>query len=65
MHLWAPLPGMAPHAVLDRLGVVVGLGFVISFSYWCTDFVIVQRTLAARTLDSARKVPVLAGIASC
>jgi SSS family solute:Na+ symporter len=60
-HLWAPLPTIAPHALLDRFGVIVGLGFVISFSYWCTDFVIVQRTLTARTLDSARKVPVLAG----
>lgn len=59
--LWASLPAINPHARLDRFGVIVGLGFVISFSYWCTDFVIVQRTLTARALESARKVPVLAG----
>jgi solute:Na+ symporter, SSS family len=60
-HLWRDLPAYAPHAVLDRFGIVFGLGFVISFSYWCTDFVIVQRTLTARTVESARKVPIIAG----
>lgn len=60
-HLWKPLPVLSPHAPMDRLGVVVGLGFVISFSYWCTDFVMIQRTLVARTIEDARKVPLLAG----
>lgn len=60
-HLWKPLPLLSPHAPLDCAGVLVGLGFVISFSYWCTDFVMVQRALAARTVEDARKVPVLAG----
>jgi SSS family solute:Na+ symporter len=60
-HLWQPLPLFAPHASLDRLGVAVGLGFVISFSYWCTDFVVVQRALTARGVEEARKVPILAG----
>jgi solute:Na+ symporter, SSS family len=60
-HLWQTLPGLSPHATLDRFGVAFGLGFVISFSYWCTDFVIIQRTLTARTIEGARQVPVLAG----
>lgn len=60
-HLWRPLPLVSPHAPLDRMGVLVGLGFVISFSYWCTDFVMIQRALAARTIEDARKVPLLAG----
>lgn len=60
-HLWRDLPALSPHAALDRFGVVFGLGFVISFSYWCTDFVIVQRALTARTVEAARKVPVIAG----
>jgi len=60
-HLWQPLPLFAPHASLDRLGVVAGLGFVVSFSYWCTDFVVVQRALTARGVEEARKVPILAG----
>lgn len=60
-HLWRPLPLISPHATLDRFGVVVGLGFVISFSYWCTDFVMIQRALTAQTIEAARTVPILAG----
>lgn len=60
-HLWQPLPLFAPYATLDRVGVVLGLGFMISFSYWCTDFVIIQRALTARSVEGARKVPILAG----
>jgi solute:Na+ symporter, SSS family len=60
-HLWRDLPACSSHAVLDRFGIIFGLGFVISFSYWCTDFVIVQRALTARTVESARKVPIIAG----
>jgi SSS family solute:Na+ symporter len=60
-HLWRDLPALSTHATLDRFGVILGLGFVISFSYWCTDFVIVQRALTARTVEAARKVPLIAG----
>ena len=60
-HLWKPVPLLSTHASLDQIGIVFGLGFVISFSYWCTDFVIIQRALTARTVDAARKVPILAG----
>jgi solute:Na+ symporter, SSS family len=60
-HLWEPLPVFSPSAPLDRIGIVAGLGFVISFSYWCTDFVMIQRALTARTVHDARRVPVLAG----
>jgi solute:Na+ symporter, SSS family len=60
-HLWSSIPTVSPHAPLDRVGVAVGLGFVLSFSYWCTDFVMIQRTLAARTVESGRMVPLLAG----
>jgi SSS family solute:Na+ symporter len=60
-HLWKPLSLISPHATLDRIGVTLGLGFVISFSYWCTDFVMIQRALTARTIDAARRVPLLAG----
>lgn len=60
-HLWEPLPFFSPHAPLDCVGILLGLGFVISFSYWCTDFVMIQRALTARTVEDARKVPLLAG----
>jgi SSS family solute:Na+ symporter len=59
--LWQQLPVFAPHATLDRVGVILGLGFMISFSYWCTDFVVIQRALTARSVEDARKVPILAG----
>ena len=60
-HLWKPLPWFSPHAPLDCFGVLLGLGFAINFSYWCTDFVMIQRTLAARSIEDARMVPLLAG----
>src|SRR5580704_5452100 len=60
-HAWA---GMA-HASTNKLGVdwfglVMGLGFVLSFGYWCTDFLIVQRAMAADSMASARRTPLIA-----
>jgi SSS family solute:Na+ symporter len=40
-------------------GIVFGLGFAISFGYWTTDFLVVQRVLAANNLRSARMAPVI------
>ncbi len=42
------------------IGLVLGLGFVLSFGYWTTDFLLVQRSFSARDLDSARKTPIFA-----
>src|SRR3990167_2035711 len=41
-------------------GIVLGLGFVLSFGYWTTDFLVVQRAFSAKDLRSARLTPVLA-----
>ena len=41
-------------------GIVFGLGFVISFGYWTTDFLVVQRVLAAHNLRAARMAPIIA-----
>ena len=41
--------------------MIAGLGFVLSFSYWCTDFVQIQRALTAKTIAAGRLVPLLAG----
>ncbi len=60
-HLWQGLPVVSRTAPLDGIGVVVGLGFVLSSGYWCTDFVLMQRAFTARTDSDARKVPLLAG----
>ena len=40
-------------------GIVFGLGFAISFGYWTTDFLVVQRVLAANNLRSARMAPII------
>jgi len=60
-HLWTGLPFAAPAAPLDAIGVIFGLGFVLSFAYWCTDFVQMQRAFTARTEAEARQVPLWAG----
>ena len=41
-------------------GIVLGLGFVLSFGYWTTDFLVVQRAFSAKDLRSARMSPILA-----
>jgi solute:Na+ symporter, SSS family len=60
-HLWTGLKPLSSNGSIDLFGVIFGLGVVLSFSYWCTDFVQVQRALTARSAESARLVPVLAG----
>ena len=55
------------HASTNPLGVewysmIFGLGFVLSFGYWCTDFLVIQRAMAADSQEAARKVPVIAAI---
>ena len=40
-------------------GIVFGLGFVISFAYWTTDFLVVQRVLAAKDLRAAKMAPII------
>jgi SSS family solute:Na+ symporter len=41
-------------------GIVLGLGFVLSFGYWTTDFLVVQRAFSAKDLRAARLTPILA-----
>jgi SSS family solute:Na+ symporter len=45
--------------VLSVIGIVFGLGFVLSFGYWTTNFVEVQRAMASDSISSARKTPVI------
>jgi SSS family solute:Na+ symporter len=47
---------------VESFGMVMGLGFVLSFGYWCTDFLVVQRALAAKTMTAARRTPLIAAI---
>jgi SSS family solute:Na+ symporter len=47
---------------IEWFGLAMGLGFVLSFGYWCTDFLVVQRAMAARDMGAARRTPILAAI---
>src|SRR6267154_2001869 len=47
---------------VEWFGMVMGLGFVLSFGYWCTDFLVVQRAMAADSMTAARRTPLLAAI---
>ncbi|NKY33735.1 sodium:solute symporter family protein [Nocardia speluncae] len=44
---------------LSILGIVFGLGFVLSFGYWTTNFVEVQRALATHSISAARRTPII------
>src|SRR6476646_2469465 len=54
-------PSQNPVGV-EWLGLVMGLGFVLSFGYWCTDFLVVQRAMAADSVTAARRTPLIAAI---
>ncbi len=61
---WKPLlagPASNPMGV-DWFAMVFGLGFVLSFGYWCTNFLVVQRAMAARNMSAARRTPLIAAI---
>src|SRR5438552_12592419 len=47
---------------IEWFGLVMGLGFVLSFGYWCTDFLVVQRAMAADSMNSARRTPLIAAV---
>jgi SSS family solute:Na+ symporter len=54
-------PSQNPMGV-EWFGLVMGLGFVLSFGYWCTDFLVVQRALAASSMTAARRTPLIAAV---
>ena len=47
---------------VEWFGLAMGLGFVLSFGYWCTDFLVVQRAMAAKDMSAARRTPIIAAI---
>jgi SSS family solute:Na+ symporter len=58
-HMGAPAAN--PMGV-EWFGLVMGLGFVLSFGYWCTDFLVVQRAMAADSMNAARRTPIIAAV---
>jgi SSS family solute:Na+ symporter len=64
LHTWRPVfhPAGTPYGG-GLFSVIVPLGFVVSFAYWSTDFLVMQRAFAARDLESAQKTPLIAAFA--
>jgi solute:Na+ symporter, SSS family len=61
---WKPLlsgPAQNPMGI-DLFAMVFGLGFVLSFGYWCTNFLVVQRAMAAKDMKAARNTPLVAAV---
>jgi solute:Na+ symporter, SSS family len=63
LHAWSGLdnPQNNPLGV-EWFSLIMGLGFVLSFGYWCTDFLVVQRAMAADSMASARRTPLIASV---
>jgi SSS family solute:Na+ symporter len=59
-NLWGTLGSFTDNPMgIHWTGIVLGLGWVISFGYWTTDFLVVQRVLAAKDLRSAKMAPII------
>ncbi len=62
-HTWSYLSEPARNPIgVEWFGLVMGLGFVLSFGYWCTDFLVVQRAMAADSMSAARRTPLIAAV---
>jgi SSS family solute:Na+ symporter len=61
VHLWGPMATFSGNPMgVHWTGIVFGLGGVIAFGYWTTDFLVVQRAMAAKDLRSAKLAPIIA-----
>ena len=59
-HLWSTLGGFNDNPMgIHWTGIVFGLGAIISFGYWTTDFLVVQRVLSAKDLRAAKMAPII------
>lgn len=63
LHLWRGMDHAANNPMgVDAFSLVFGLGFVLAFGYWCTDFLVVQRAMISRNLNDAQRTPLIAAI---
>jgi solute:Na+ symporter, SSS family len=62
-HTWTYTGSPASNPMgVEWFGIFMGLGFVLSFGYWCTDFLVVQRAMAADSMSAARRTPLIAAV---
>ena len=63
VHSWKYMAHTADNPMgIEVFGLVAGLGFVMSFGYWCTDFLVIQRAMAANSMSAARRTPIIAAL---
>lgn len=63
LHVWKGLDSPANNPMgVDAFSMVFGLGFVLAFGYWCTDFLVVQRAMISKNLTDAQRTPIIAAI---
>ncbi|MEP7259526.1 MAG: sodium:solute symporter family protein, partial [Flavitalea sp.] len=62
-HVWKYMGNASDNPMgLHFSTLIFGLGFVSSFGYWCTDFLVVQRAMIARNMRDAQRTPIIAAI---
>jgi SSS family solute:Na+ symporter len=63
VHTWKDLGNAQNNPMgIEWFGMIMGLGFVLSFGYWCTDFLVVQRAMAAKDMVAAQRTPLIGAI---
>src|SRR5947209_3467757 len=62
-HAWRYMGYSSQNPIgVEWFGLAMGLGFVLSFGYWCTDFLVVQRAMASENMAAARRTPLIAAL---
>lgn len=63
LHVWKGMASAETNPMgVDAFSLVFGLGFVLAFGYWCTDFLVVQRAMISKNLNAAQRTPIIASI---
>ncbi|MCB9056151.1 MAG: sodium:solute symporter family protein [Chitinophagales bacterium] len=63
LHVWKGMGSASTNPMgVDAFSLVFGLGFVLAFGYWCTDFLVVQRAMISRNLNEAQRTPIIASV---
>ena len=63
LHVWQGMGHASTNPMgVDAFSLIFGLGFVLAFGYWCTDFLVVQRAMISRNINDARRTPIIAAV---
>lgn len=63
LHIWKGMGDASTNPMGTNYGsLIFGLGFVLAFGYWCTDFLVVQRAMVTKNINDAQMTPIYAAI---